>query len=302
VFGAFFEGWRRVRRAPVFVLSVTLAMLLVSAPLAIRPGDLVGRDFTSTIQTSLAQVTAAWAGDQHESSSSEAGAALHAILGVGVTLPAAYVLFWALLAGGILDRLARGRPVGTAQFFAACGVYLTRFARLGVVIGAAYAMTFLLLRPRSGMVPFLAFLATLALVGLIADFAKVRAVVEDRRSMIGALAAALRFIRHHPVSTVVLYSMNLLTAVALVLLWERVIFSAANAARRWWPFSPGSASCSFASSRGWRSWRRRSCSSRAGSRTRATPRLPNSSGRTHPRSRRSTTWRPGKNRNVRDLT
>ena len=35
-------------------------------------------------------------------------------------------------------------------------------------------------------------------VNILFDYAKIRAVVEDRRSMIGALAAALRFIRRHP--------------------------------------------------------------------------------------------------------
>ncbi len=37
------------------------------------------------------------------------------------------------------------------------------------------------------------------------DYAKVRAVVEDRRSMIGALLSAARFIRRHPGDTIALY-------------------------------------------------------------------------------------------------
>jgi hypothetical protein len=33
----------------------------------------------------------------------------------------AYITMWVFLSGGILDRLARGRPVRTGAFFSACG-------------------------------------------------------------------------------------------------------------------------------------------------------------------------------------
>lgn len=224
MFGAFFEGWRRVLRTPALAFSVTLALLLTSVPLAMRPGDFVGRDIESTVRNALTLVNGAWTSDRFASSSSPAAAALYAVLGPGATLAAAYILFWVFLSGGILDRLARGRPVGMAQFFASCGVYFGRFARLGLIVVAAYAVLFRIFKPQiSDRAGILAFLAMLAVVNLVVDFTKVRAVVEDRRSMLGALAAAFRFIRHRPVTTVLLYSLNILTAVGLVLLWERAM-------------------------------------------------------------------------------
>jgi len=52
---------------------------------------------------------------------------------------------------------------------------------------------------------YLLFGATLAAFNLWVDYAKVRAVVEDRRSMVGALLGSFRFIRRHPADTVGLY-------------------------------------------------------------------------------------------------
>ncbi len=121
------------------------------------------------------------------------------------------------LSGGILDRLARNRPVGTAQFFAACGVYFVRFLRLALVIGLTYGVLFRWLRPY--LQSDVAFLAILAFVSLVSDFAKVRAVVEDRRSMLGALAGAMRFIRRRPLRTAGLYVLNVLAAVVIMFAW-----------------------------------------------------------------------------------
>jgi hypothetical protein len=44
----------------------------------------------------------------------------------------------AFLSGGLIDRLARARPIGTRAFFGACGVFFFRFLRLTIVVGAAY--------------------------------------------------------------------------------------------------------------------------------------------------------------------
>jgi hypothetical protein len=129
---------------------------------------------------------------------------------------AAYLILWTLLEGGLLDRYARARPVRTGAFFAACGVFFFRFLRLGVLTGAGYWILFHWVRPAlfgavfSAAIGNLAnehgalviqgwlyalFLLLLGLVGLLADFAKVRMVVEDRHSALAGLAAALRFIR-----------------------------------------------------------------------------------------------------------
>jgi hypothetical protein len=138
----------------------------------------------------------------------------------------AYLFVWAFLAGGILDRYARNRPTRAAGFFSACGVYFFRFIRLGILAGFSYYVLFALVHPllfvdlfewlvrditvernafaiRLGC--YAIFAVLLGGVNLVFDYAKVRAVVEDRRSMIGALAAGFRFVRRRPVATTGLY-------------------------------------------------------------------------------------------------
>jgi hypothetical protein len=140
------------------------------------------------------------------------------------------------LAGGLLDRLARDRKVGAAAFFSACGVWFFRFLRLALLAGPIYAFLFTRLHPwlfdewfvawtRNMSVERQAFAVRLALyalftavvcgVNLLFDYAKVRAVVEDRRSMIGALSAGTRFVARHPAKTLLLYAANLGLAVVV---------------------------------------------------------------------------------------
>jgi hypothetical protein len=59
----------------------------------------------------------------------------------------------------------------------------------------------------------------LALVSVIFDYAKVRAVVEDRRSMIGAIAAGARFARRNAAAVVALYVMTGCLFVALLAIY-----------------------------------------------------------------------------------
>ena len=142
---------------------------------------------------------------------------------------AAYLTVWAFLVGGILDRLARRRRLTSAGFFSACGTYFFRFLRLAVFAGLAYWVLFgavhgwlfgdlyeiathNLTSERSSLfvrlVLYVGFGSLVLLVNLVFDYAKVRAVVEDRRSMIGTLAAAVRFVRRRPTATVGLYLLN----------------------------------------------------------------------------------------------
>ncbi len=129
-------------------------------------------------------------------------------------LGAAYLVLWLFLAGGILDRYARARPTRSHEFFSACGVYFVRFLRLAPFVALAYYVLFAVVHPlllnrmfneltRDVTVERTAFFIRLALyavfgvllslVSIVFDYAKVRAVVEDRRSMIGAIAAGARF-------------------------------------------------------------------------------------------------------------
>lgn len=155
------------------------------------------------------------------------------------------------LVGGALDRLARDRAINSAAFFSACGVYFLRFLRLAIIAGAAYWVLFVPYHQflfdetypaltenvtvertafgyRLGL--YAMFLAPLLLVNLIVDYAKVRAVVEDRRSMLGALAAGWRFVRRNPGATLSLYALNALLFLAVIALYFLIAPSADNPA------------------------------------------------------------------------
>ena len=261
VLGAWLEGWRRVLAAPAITLSVAAITFLTALPLAI----VVGKQMETHLGSSLEADRAAggwnsiWVKDFEAQATGLGKTFTHEILGFGGTLSAVsdlvdrekidlsvagaigtYILFWVFLSGGILDRVARGRPVRISAFFAACGVYFVRFLRLGVVIGACYWMLFYWLHPwllgalynqltrdvtaeptgltiRAAL--YAVFFAALMLVSLVADFTKVRMVVEDRYSVVGGLGAAVRFIRRRPVRVAGLYLLNILVTLVIARLW-----------------------------------------------------------------------------------
>jgi len=154
-----------------------------------------------------------------------------------------YLLLWLFLSGGILDRYARARPTRSYEFFTACGVYFVRFLRLAPLLAIVYYILFAVVHPlllgsmyealtydvtvertafyiRLGL--YLAFGALLAGVNVIFDYAKVRAVVEDRRSMIGALAAGNRFVRRNAGRVAALYLLNTLLFVGVVIVYALI--------------------------------------------------------------------------------
>jgi hypothetical protein len=130
----------------------------------------------------------------------------------------AWLVIWSFLSGGVLDRYARRRPTRSPGFFAACGTHFWRFLRLGLVAWLGYLALFgpvyqlLFDTGYAGLTGELtaertAFMIRLAayavLVGLLAgftllfDYARIRIVVEDRRSALGALAGSARFVARH---------------------------------------------------------------------------------------------------------
>ena len=148
-----------------------------------------------------------------------------------------YMVLSLFLAGGILDRLARDRAVGAGAFFSACGVYFVRFLRLGVMMTLVYwtlfgpyhswlfdavypAVIADLTVERTAFFIRLGFYAAFALplfaFNILFDYAKIRAVVEDRRSMIGAVVASWRFIKRQPGAVVSLYAMNALVFLLVI--------------------------------------------------------------------------------------
>lgn len=152
----------------------------------------------------------------------------------------AYLAIWTFLAGGILDRYARQRPTRAHGFFAASGVYFFRFLRLAIVAGAIYwwlftylhswlfdtwyrELTFDLSVERTAFLWRLTFYALfgalLLLVNVVFDYAKIRTVVEDRRSVLGGLMAAMRFIARRPGRVFLLYGLNTAVFLGAIAVW-----------------------------------------------------------------------------------
>jgi hypothetical protein len=166
-----------------------------------------------------------------------------------------YLLAWLFVTGGILDRYARGRSIGGYGFFAASGTFFLRFLRLAVAMAFvywllfAYVHTWLFDRWYVNVTRDLAvertvfywrvlmygiFGGLLALTAMVFDYAKIRAVVEDRRSMTGALIAALRFIVRHPGRVFAVYLLNVLVFVSVVAVWAFVAPGAGGAGLSMW--------------------------------------------------------------------
>ena len=152
----------------------------------------------------------------------------------------AWLLIWSFLSGGIIDRLARDRSTRTSGFFAACGIHVWRLLRLGVIAAAVYYVLFAWVNPwifhslypaltqdltveRTAFIVRLGgyalFGAILVLVTSLFDYARVRVVIEERRSALGAFAAGARFVRRHLAAVAVVYLLNSALFLALVTLY-----------------------------------------------------------------------------------
>lgn len=148
---------------------------------------------------------------------------------------------WLFLWGGLLDRLAGPRRGGPVGFFAASGLFAFRFLRLAVMSGAAYWLVLMQLHPwifnvvHPGLMRdvtsewqaaatrtagYLVVLAAVAVVAVTMDLARVRTVVEDRRSMLGAVTAAIRFIRRRPAGVVALVTLNVAALLLVLGVWS----------------------------------------------------------------------------------
>jgi hypothetical protein len=159
----------------------------------------------------------------------------------GVT--GAWLVVWSFLSGGIIDRFARDRPTRGRGFFGACGAHFSAIARLGLIALAGYALLFGWLHPLLFTVAYprithelpvegtafairaafyALFLLVLVAVNLVIDYARIRIVVEDRRSAIGALLAGGRFVRRNLAAAGLLYLMNGVLFLALVAVYALV--------------------------------------------------------------------------------
>jgi hypothetical protein len=247
---AWASGWRRVRRAWVVALGAWLATIAIALPLALLLRTQIRAHLGASAAADVAAtgVNFDWWNEFAAGATGLGQTFVPAVIGFAAVLQnlsgmadgpsypglimvaiAAQLVVSVFLMGGILDRLARDRAIGSVGFFGACGVYVVRFLRLAVVAAVTYWALFSWLRPllldsaygtwtreatdervafAVRAVLYVVFGIALMAVNLIFDYAKVRMVVEDRRSAIGAIAASLRFIRRHPSAVAALAILN----------------------------------------------------------------------------------------------
>jgi hypothetical protein len=259
-FGAFLDGIRRVAAAPLllcFLYGVALAAALAMEWLAPEL-DTTGVESVRTTGGGLVGVT-------HAVGFDASALAVVVALGslsrdwpqAGAVGPAlAGMVLWTFLAGGALDRLAGQQWTGRLGFLAACRHHFWPLTRLAVLTGAMQWVLFGVLRPwllgdppgasapapAGSPYPWLALHGLLgagsAAIGLVADYARVRAVVEGRRSAIGALVAALRFMARRPAPIAGLWLLNAVL-LALLLTACSLLAPAAMGSGQFGPFLVG---------------------------------------------------------------
>ncbi len=254
------DGMRRVNAAPAILFGVFLLTILMALPLGLVVRSMIKEHLGNSLATEPASYD--WWAEFAQQSSGLGTTFVPSIIGFAAPLHnlsdlidnvpmattmagavTAFLLLWAFLTGGILDRYARGRTLHTPGFFAASGVFFFRFLRLGLIALVAYAFLFwhvhdwffdvfyqkwtrdLNVERQAFFVRvllYVAFAALMAAVNLVVDYAKIRAVVEDRRSMIGALAASARFVVRHSRATVALYLLNTFLFAAILFVYRFV--------------------------------------------------------------------------------
>jgi len=281
VLAAFTRGLDRVGRAPWLVAGLWASTLIVALPLTILLSERLSQDLGSSMAAdSAAQgVNLDWWNEFLARSEGLPRSFVPSIIGFAAVLKnlsgvvdaeapllpvllasAAHGGLALFLMGGVLDRLARGRPGGGRAFFAACGMFFFRFLRLALISGVVYALLFLWLHPwlfgtvysawtrnvtveRTAfwyrVVLYLAFGALVLVVNLVVDYAKVRAVVEDRRSALGALLAGARFVRRHPGAAVGLYLLDAGLFLLLIAAYSLVAREPEGGAAAWMAVAVG---------------------------------------------------------------
>ena len=235
VFAAFADGWGRVLHAPAILLGVFAVTWLVAFPAGRMldqfgaPGSGSGLEAVGGLVTGFDRTfTPALIGMDRLVRQVRGFVTYGTLPGTLAAMAATTLIVWTFLLGGILDRYARRRPIRAQAFFGASGVIFFRFLRLAVIAAIGYYMLFGLVHARlfpwnypwpAGyaaddpvsplLIPFYAvFLAVAAFWSVVIDYARIRAVVEDRRSMLGAFLAGWRFVVAHPMKTGGLYLLN----------------------------------------------------------------------------------------------
>ena len=243
------DGVRRVFRAPVILVGATLLAASLALPLhgALETGPPPAESPSTAAGQWWRQCASPATGVTRSLETAVTGCSAQA---AGLAVPPAathpphlllvayllggVLLLWTFLSGGILDRFARDRPTRTVGFFAACGMYGSRLVRLALLAALTYGVLFgpvqdllfgtVFLALAGNASPpaqtalhvalYMLFGALLGGVSLVFDYARVRAVVEDRRSAVGAVLAGWRFVRRRPLGCAGLFAANSLVLLA----------------------------------------------------------------------------------------
>jgi len=133
-----------------------------------------------------------------------------------------FIAFYGLLAGGIISYLHAPRPAPLlAQLGAACGTYVGRMARLLAIAAATLSAmvwigsNILFSSPATGATAWLqiiSFLASAWLLAAILDYARIRTVARDSRSMVLETVRSTRFFLRNLPRTLALEVLFLLLA------------------------------------------------------------------------------------------
>ncbi len=268
---AFRDGWRRVAGAPMLLAGVWVLTLLLAVPLALTLRGMIATSLGDSLAADAAAsgVNTGWWDEFQHDAAGIGTTFTPTIIGFGAVLDnmsrlldarprllpvigaaAAYLLIWTFLAGGIIDRLARQRPVRAYGFFGASGIFFFRLLRLGIAAALVYGIlfwwvhgwlfdTWLDAATRDVSVERVAFAwrvlmyaifgALLVLTNILFDYARIRTIVEDRRSVIGALLAAARFLRRNAGAAFGLYALDAVVFLAVIAVYALVAPGAGGA-------------------------------------------------------------------------
>src|SRR5262245_33471081 len=162
------SGCKRVLAAPAIAAGVFAMTALIALPLALVMRGAIAAHLNDSLIASQVAEGADWDWWQEFAAQATGIATTFtpSVIGFGPTLDslsrvvdaqgsivpiasaiALYLAGWAFLSAGIVDRYARQRPTRAHGFFAIAGGYLSRFIRLGAVVGLVYGWLFAFVHP-----------------------------------------------------------------------------------------------------------------------------------------------------------
>jgi hypothetical protein len=249
ILNAIRDGLRRVGASPRLIVWLWLINFAVAIPLTMVMSDQIESSIGASLvhEKLRAGFDIDWYGEFADATNELGKTFSPAVIGVGpflgnleawlngslfggytgiVGLGIGYMVLWAFLLGGILDRFAHAKENLTAErFFSASGRYFLRFLLLMVFSWVFYSVVLALISPslfsaiaaatRDTTVERTVFFLTagafvivallLAVVNMAFDYAKISTVLRDHRNMLAAAGQGFRFILAHPAKTFGLY-------------------------------------------------------------------------------------------------